>query len=200
MRPCVSKIHSFKWNETCKRPLAWCVRVCFSHLDWDCPVRPQQTWISSWGPPGRWPPGPVCPRRYWRWTCTRLLWWWPKWSSGPDASLLWQTHRPLASTSNHIKPPNRSQWKAVLGAGHRSDLWERKLQKNLLLLIHEINAGPVYSHDHVILGETWTFRNTTNQAETPICKHSAQNLVQYWSDMNCPRNTWKLKGFVESWE
>ncbi len=98
MRPCISETHPFKWNKTCKRPLAWCVSVRFSHLDWDCPVRPQQTWISSWAPPGRWPPGPVCPRRYWSWTCSLLLWWWPKWSSGPDASLLWQTHRPLAWT------------------------------------------------------------------------------------------------------
>lgn len=47
-------------------------------------------------------------------------------------------------------------------AGHGSDLWERELQKDLLLFVHEINPSPVHCHDHVILGQTGSWRGNGN--------------------------------------
>lgn len=38
-------------------------------------------------------------------------------------------------------------------AGHSHDLWEGQLQKHLLLLVHEVDARPVDSHDDITLGE-----------------------------------------------
>lgn len=45
-------------------------------------------------------------------------------------------------------------WLFVIpAAGHSHDLWERELEKDLLLFIHKVNAGPVHRYDNVILGQ-----------------------------------------------
>lgn len=41
----------------------------------------------------------------------------------------------------------------VPAAGHSCDLWERQLQKNLLLFVHKVDSSPVYRHDDIILGK-----------------------------------------------
>lgn len=44
---------------------------------------------------------------------------------------------------------------ALPATGHISDLWEREFQKDLLLLIHKIDPGPVHRHNDVILRQAW---------------------------------------------
>lgn len=61
-----------------------------THWGWGCPAERPQTLTSSSDPPGRSPPGPVCPLRCWRWRCTRLLWWSLKWNSDPATFLPWK--------------------------------------------------------------------------------------------------------------
>lgn len=45
---------------------------------------------------------------------------------------------------------------------HSSDLRERELQKDLLLLIYKVNSGPVHRHDHVVLGQTRSCGSTAS--------------------------------------
>ena len=68
----------------------------------------------------------------------------------------------LALCTEHLHEERNSLKWYLLLTGDAGDLWKRKLQQNLLLVVDDVHSRPVDGNYDVILGQIWAWNTEQN--------------------------------------